>query len=114
MRSVPFTFTRELDPRVPSFFARTFCEIDGLPGQARQGRLDGSLPAKRAAPKSPPPSRPRTFPPKPLVLPRKPAGGDAHDLLRVGDGGADHLRRAAVSFEDCKRALGGVGVDHVA
>ena len=48
------------------------------------------------------------------MLPSKSAGGDAHDLLRVGDGGADHLRRAAVRFEDCKRALGGGRVDHVA
>jgi hypothetical protein len=48
------------------------------------------------------------------MLPRKSAGGDAHDLLRVGDGGADHLRRAAVSFEDGKRALGGGRLDHVA
>ena len=64
--------------------------------------------------KSPHPSRLPPLPPKSLVLPRKPTGGDAHDLLRVGDGGADHLRRAAVSFEDCKRALGGGGVDYVA
>jgi hypothetical protein len=48
------------------------------------------------------------------VLPRKPAGGDAHDLLRVGDGGADYPRRAAVSFEDCEHALGGGLVGRVA
>src|SRR2546430_15519536 len=48
------------------------------------------------------------------MLPRKPARGDAHDLLRVGDGGADPLRRAAVSLEDRKRALGGGRLDHVA
>ena len=48
------------------------------------------------------------------MLPRKPARGDAHDLLWVGDGGADHLRRAAVSLEDGKRALGGGLLDHVA
>jgi hypothetical protein len=67
-----------------------------------------------AQPQSPHPSRLPPLPPKSLVLPGKPAGGDAHDLLRVGDGGADHLRHAAVRFEDGKRALGGGGVDHVA
>ena len=60
-----------------------------------------------------PPRRP-AFPPKSLMLPGEPAGGDAHDLLRVGDGGADRLRHPAVSFEDRERALGGGGVDHVA
>src|SRR5262249_4065742 len=63
---------------------------------------------------SPHPSRRATLPPKPLMLPRKPARGDAPDLLRVGDGGADHLRRAAVRFEDRKRAVGGGLIDHVA
>src|SRR5262249_30835591 len=48
------------------------------------------------------------------MLPREPAGGNAHDLLRVGDGGADPRRGAAVRFEDRKRALGGGGIDHVA
>src|SRR5215472_9099869 len=65
-------------------------------------------------PQSPRPPRAALLPPKSLVLPREPAGGDAHDLLRVGDGGADLLRRAAVRFKDCKRALGGGGLDHVA
>jgi hypothetical protein len=68
----------------------------------------------RASRTSPHPSLAPLPPPEPLVLPRKPAGGDAHDLLRVGDGGADHLRRAAVRFEDRERALGVGGVDHVA
>src|SRR5262249_4675596 len=70
--------------------------------------------ASPSQPQSPHPSRRPVLPPKPLVLPGKPASGDAHDLLRVGDGGADHLCYAAVSFEDRKRALGGGGVDHVA
>jgi hypothetical protein len=48
------------------------------------------------------------------VLPRKPARGDAHDLLRVGNRGADALRRAAVLLEDRERALGGGGIDHLA
>jgi hypothetical protein len=37
------------------------------------------------------PPRCATLSPKSLMLPGKPAGEDAHDLLRVGDGGADHL-----------------------
>src|SRR5262245_4524664 len=65
-------------------------------------------------PQSPCAPRHPTLPPKSLMLPGKPARGDAHDLLRAGDGGADHLRRAAVSFEDRKRALGGGLIDHVA
>src|SRR5262249_14624283 len=77
-------------------------------------RAVADFPIEIARRKSPHPSRPAFLSPKSLVLPREPAGGDAHDLLRVGDGGADHLRRAAVSFEDRKRALGGGGVDHVA
>src|SRR5262249_56384514 len=35
--SLPATcVTPGLDPGGPSFFARTFCQADGLPGQARQ------------------------------------------------------------------------------
>jgi hypothetical protein len=39
---------------------------------------------------------------------------NAHDLLRVGDRGADALRDAAVLREDGERAFGIGGVDHVA
>src|SRR5262245_45431472 len=63
---------------------------------------------------SPHPSLAPSLPPKSLVLPRQPPRRNAHDLLRVGDRGADHLRRAAVLLEDRKRALGGSGVDHIA
>src|SRR6516165_9877815 len=68
----------------------------------------------RACIRLPHPSCRAALPPKPLVLPREPAGGDAHDLLRIGDGGADHLRRAAVRFEDGERALGAARLDHIA
>src|SRR5262245_6531926 len=64
--------------------------------------------------KSPHPSRPPLLPPESLMLPRQPPRWDAHDLLRVGDGRADHLRRAAVSLEDGEHALGGGRLDHVA
>src|SRR5262245_2263044 len=81
--------------------------------------MRGAYPIRMAVdehtrPTSPHPSRAPLLPPESLVLPRKRARGDAHDLLRVGDGGADRLRHAAVSFEDRKRALGGGRVDHVA
>jgi len=94
-------------------FVRTFCEDDGL--RVKPGN-DDVMPRVRRdpQPQSPHPPLAPLFPPKSLVLPREPAGGDAHDLLRVGDGGADHLRRAAVGFENRKRALGGGRVDHVA
>jgi hypothetical protein len=55
-----------------------------------------------------------TLPPKSLVLPGKAARGGAHDLLRIGNCGADALRHAAVLPQDRKRALGVGGVDHVA
>ena len=67
-----------------------------------------------AQPQITPPFAPRAPSARTACAARKPAGGDAHDLLCVGDGGADHLRRAAVSFEYCKRALGVGGVHHVA
>jgi len=44
--------------------------------------------------------------PEALVLAGEAASGDAHDLLGVGDRGADALRDAAVLLEDCERALG--------
>src|SRR5262249_8754439 len=111
------TFVRRChvgNPRIhrssPDVFAKTMdCRVK--PGNDeslfRLVRRD-CQPQSSRAPRAP------LLSPKSLVLPREPAGGDAHDLLRVGDGGADHLRRAAVSFEDCKRALGAARLDHVA
>src|SRR6266478_6365338 len=92
--------------RGPSFFGRSFAKT--MDCRVKPGN-DGKRPLPVGVPqaKSPRPPRAAALPPKSLVLPRKSAGGNAHDLLRVGDGGADHLRRAAVSFEDRKRALGG-------
>jgi len=104
---------RQRPPSRSIIFVRTFCEDDGL--RVKPGN-DDVMPRVRRdpQPQSPHPPLAPLFPPKSLVLPREPAGGDAHDLLRVGDGGADHLRRAAVGFENRKRALGGGRVDHVA
>src|SRR6516165_4206279 len=98
-----------MDCRGISAFTRVFNAL--CPAMTR---AVADFPIETARRKSPHPSRPALLPPEPLMLPGEPAPGDAHDLLRVGDGGADHLRRAAVRFEDCKRALGGGGVDHVA
>src|SRR5215467_11686506 len=68
--------------------------------------MRGSAPNARCCQPQITPRRP-ALPPKSLVLPRKPTFTRAHHLLRGGDGGADHLRRAAVLLEDCERALGG-------
>src|SRR5262245_17163482 len=52
--------------------------------------------------------------PEALVAADEAAGGDAHALLVVGNGVADHLRAAAVTREDREGGAGVGGVDHVA
>src|SRR5262249_59874242 len=88
-------------PAGPSFFAKRFCRRRWIAGSSpAMTRAVADFPIEIASRKSPRSPRAALLPPKSLMLPRKPARGDADDLLRVGDGGADHLRHAAVRFEE--------------